>query len=399
MVTATRGTATFVTGRIPLTETAPRGSGRWARYAAAFLALVGGTVLLTSAVPRTIAAFSMMPGDSVLNAIQRDEQVRASDLELLASSREAALAWIEAGRVWTDLGLAQLRRANKAGLWTAEGRRHLDESVSSLRRGLALAPANPFAWARLGYVELVRGGPSTAAAEALKMSMLTGAYEPLLMFSRLNLCLRVWREFDEEGRALVAQQIRFADNMSRTRLARLVKKWDASPVVADALKREKSYRQMYGWAEIYRKGEGVEKDPAMAVELYRLVAETGNARAQYQLAESYSKGEGIEKDPAKAVELYRLVAEAGNAWAQYKLAESYRKGEGVEKDPVKAVELYRLAAETGNVWAQYQLAESYRKGEGVEKDMERATEWYRKAAQQGHDLAETRLRDLAGSSQ
>ena len=236
MVTARRSAPAIVTGSISLTETAPRGGGQWSRHAVAFLALVGGAALLTSAVPRTIAAFSMLPGDPVLEAIQWGEQVRVSDLELLTSSREAGLAWIESGRGWTDLGLAQLRLVRNAGTWTAEGQRLLDQSASSLRHGLALAPANPFAWARLAYVELVRGGPSNAVAEALKMSIATGTQEPHLMFSRLNLCLRVWREFDEEGRALVAQQIRFADNMSRTRLARLTKKWNASQVVADALK-------------------------------------------------------------------------------------------------------------------------------------------------------------------
>lgn len=235
MLTARRGSPAIVTASISLTETAPRGGGQWGRNAAAFLALAGGAALLTSAVPRTIAGFSMLPGDPVLEAIRLGEQVSVSELELLASSRQAGLAWIESGRGWTDLGLAQLRRVKNAGTWTAEGQRLLDESASSLRHGLALAPANPFAWARLAYVELVRGGPSKTVVEALKMSMSTGTHEPHLLFSRLNLCLKVWRQFDEEGRALVAQQIRFAEKKSRTKLARLAKKWNASRIVANAL--------------------------------------------------------------------------------------------------------------------------------------------------------------------
>ncbi len=175
----------------------------------------------------------MLPGDPVLNAIQSGDDVRDSELEDLASSRAAALGWIESGRAWTDLGLAQMRLANKAGL--DGGRRLLEESVSSLRRGLALAPANSFAWARLAYVELARGGPSTAVTEALNMSMLTAPYEPRLLYSRLDLSLLVWRQFDEEGRALVAQQVRYAWEMSRTRLARLAQKRNASRTVADAL--------------------------------------------------------------------------------------------------------------------------------------------------------------------
>lgn len=175
----------------------------------------------------------MLPGDPVLNAIQSGDDVRRSELEDLASSREAALGWIESGRAWTDLGLAQVRLANKAGL--DGGRRLLEESVSSLRRGLGLAPANSFAWARLAYVELARGGPSTAVTEALNMSMLTAPYEPRLLYSRLDLSLLVWRQFDEEGRALVAQQVRYAWEMSRPRLARLAQKRNASRIVADAL--------------------------------------------------------------------------------------------------------------------------------------------------------------------
>ena len=243
MVTATRGTTTVVTGSITLTERAltepaltepvPERGGRWPRKSAAILTLVGTAILLSLSVPRTIEVFSMLPGDPVLDTIQRGVEVPSSDLEDLASSREAALGWIESGRAWTDLGLAQVRLAERAGL--DGGRRLLDESVTSLRRGLALAPANSFAWARLAYAELGRRGPSTTVTEALKMSMLTASYEPRLLFSRLDLCLLVWRRFDEEGRALVAQQIRYAWEMSRPRLARLAQRRNASRIVADAL--------------------------------------------------------------------------------------------------------------------------------------------------------------------
>ena len=53
----------------------------------------------------------------------------------------------------------------------------------------------------------------------------------------------------------------------------------------------------------------------------------------------YRKGEGLEKDPARAVQLYRMAAETGNVYAQVRLGDSYRQGEGVEKDLAKAVQL------------------------------------------------------------
>ncbi len=85
-----------------------------------------------------------------------------------------------------------------------------------------------------------------------------------------------------------------------------------------------------------------------------MAAKTGYAWAQTRLADSYRRGEGVEKDPAKAVQLYRMAAEQGNAEAQTKLADSYRTGEGVEKDLAKANQLYRMAADTGNDEAQLQ---------------------------------------------
>ena len=74
-----------------------------------------------------------------------------------------------------------------------------------------------------------------AVIEALKLSMLTGTHAPHLMYSRLDLLLRVWPHFDEVGRALVAQQIRIAWSRSRTKVAKLARKWSASEIVVDAL--------------------------------------------------------------------------------------------------------------------------------------------------------------------
>lgn len=216
-------------------DTASEGRPRWRRLPAAVIALVAGLVLLTLAVPRTIAALVMLPGDPILNAVQGGGEVSQSDLEVLMGSREAALAWIDSGRVWTDLGLARLRLARKAGFSGVEGRRLLDDAISALRQGLALAPANPFAWARLGYVQLVRHGRSQAVAEALKMSMLTGSHLPRLMFSRLRLSLTTWRYFDGEEREMVKRQVRLAWKASPKKLVRLADRQNARRIVRRAL--------------------------------------------------------------------------------------------------------------------------------------------------------------------
>ena len=64
---------------------------------------------------------------------------------------------------------------------------------------------------------------------------------------------------------------------------------------------------MYFLADIYRSAEYTERNDAEAVRLYEQALETGDNTVQLialrALAEMYEKGQGVEADPAKAMEL------------------------------------------------------------------------------------------------
>ncbi len=134
----------------------------------------------------------------------------------------------------------------------------------------------------------------------------------------------------------------------------------------------------------YSKGDGVPKDEAEAVRLYRLAAEQGNATAQINLAVMYAEGRGVPKDVAEAVKWYRLAAEQGDATAQLRLATGYRFGKGIVQDDVEAVRWYRLAAEQGNPSAQSELGFMYDQGRGVAQDYAEALRLKRLATEQGY---------------
>lgn len=204
---------------------------------AALLALVVGVIILYLAVPRTMAAFLKIPGDPILNNMQMGKEVSPEELEYLTSTRKRALAWLPEGRTWTDMGMAQSLMAYKIGHQSEEGKKLLTESIASLKNGLALAPANPFAWARLGYAELIKAGrPNSSAANALKMSLLTAVYEPRLLVSRLELCLTVWEYLDDEGRDLVAKQVSLATRREPAKLAEIANRNNAAvSIIRDTL--------------------------------------------------------------------------------------------------------------------------------------------------------------------
>jgi len=98
-----------------------------------------------------------------------------------------------------------------------------------------------------------------------------------------------------------------------------------------------------------------------------------------------------EKDYLKAIQLWRPLAQAGDAAAQYRLGVMYAEGRGVAPNDAEAALWFERAAEQGEPMAQYNLGASYAEGSGVRKDMAAAAKWFRRAADQGIALAQLNL--------
>lgn len=130
---------------------------------------------------------------------------------------------------------------------------------------------------------------------------------------------------------------------------------------------------------------------AKAANVYRSLAEQGDAEAQLILGSMYDTGLGVSQDYIEAVKWYRMAAERGNAKAQSKLGSMYDIGLGVSQDYMEAVKWWRLAAEQGDDLAQLSLGRIYDHGRGVPKDFQEAVKWYRLAAEQGNVFAQEKL--------
>lgn len=202
--------------------TLPRGSVD--KAATVLLAVMLGALVLYLGLPRTIAAFALLPGNQTLRLIQNGETVKREKLEALVESRKLALAWVDSGRTWSDLALAQLLLAEPRNGGGKPRQELVDQALASLDLALRAAPANPHAWTRLAYADLLTRGPSRSVSAALAMSILTARYEPDLMFARLELSLGAWRYFPLQDRDLVLDQVRLAWRRSPERLVELAKR-------------------------------------------------------------------------------------------------------------------------------------------------------------------------------
>ena len=117
---------------------------------------------------------------------------------------------------------------------------------------------------------------------------------------------------------------------------------------AAATEKKSAYFQ-YRVGKMYAMGYGVEQDYLEAARWYEQATRHDNYPfAAYALGCLYFRGQGVERDEELALELFLTAAEKGNPYAQYLLGKIYYWGNGVEQDREKGLEYIQLAAEQGH---------------------------------------------------
>ncbi len=168
-------------------------------------------VLLAGGLPRMVASIVSAGGEPVIRKIQKQEAVTVEELADVISAQENGLFWVDDAAMEAPLGLAHLLTAEKLPREDPAVAIHLQAALHALRSSLGRAPANPYPWTLLAYAEFLRAGTWTPEAlAALRLSLLTGPYEPRLLWSRLRLSFLAWDSLTDSDKSLVEQQIRYA---------------------------------------------------------------------------------------------------------------------------------------------------------------------------------------------
>lgn len=128
----------------------------------------------------------------------------------------------------------------------------------------------------------------------------------------------------------------------------------------------------------------------------RRAAKSGIIPAHLWIGSLYEKGQGVEKDLALARTHYLAAAEKGNAKAMHNLAVLYAEGIDGRRDYKMASRWFQRAAERGIADSQYNLAVLLMRGIGIDQNHQEAYKWFALAALQG-DREAARHRDDVGS--
>ena len=130
------------------------------------------------------------------------------------------------------------------------------------------------------------------------------------------------------------------------------------------------------------------------IDLYRHLAEEGDAWGMYNLGNSYLKGIGVPQSDADALAWYQKAAEKKYTSAYLALGTLYSDGAAFQEDYATAFDWFMQAAAQGDASAQFTVANMFRKGVGVKQNLAQAAEWYKKSAEQKHQGAKAKLEEM-----
>lgn len=166
--------------------------------------------LLAAGVPRLLAAVVLLPGDPPLADIEDGKASDEASLKVIIDSRLDALRFAADPRIYTDIALAKILLADQSPSGNPEREVLMGQAIDQLRLGLAGAPANSFAWARLAYALRQRPTPGMSELDAWRLSIATAPADPKLVAWRAWFGFQMAGQLTDPDRALLAKQVGYA---------------------------------------------------------------------------------------------------------------------------------------------------------------------------------------------
>ncbi len=154
-------------------------------------------------------------------------------------------------------------------------------------------------------------------------------------------------------------------------------------------------RALHALGVAYYKGDfGFPQDFERAYEYFSEAAMQEHPKSLHMLAGMLYNGEGCERNPARALNNYKLAAVYGVVNAQAMAAEMLCKGKEVTKDLIAGCHFLEMAANNGDVISMYNLGVRIHNRDFYWIDASEARGWIKKAADAGDADAKELLKRL-----
>jgi hypothetical protein len=174
-----------------------------------FLILVTGVtagLLLALSWPRLHASVRYLPVDTAISNYWKTREFDVSQLAGLIERAEETIAIHDHYRYFEGLSELQILNSQDMSQTIWLRREALEASIEAAEQALLRAPAKPRTWLRIARAREYLAHPPETVIPPLKMSILTGRFEPTLMLSRLELGFRYLPSLDAKDIPLLRDQ-------------------------------------------------------------------------------------------------------------------------------------------------------------------------------------------------
>lgn len=187
------------------------------------VALCVSGLLIVPVWPRFVGGAIVAPYEDTLRDIARGKKVSSQVRRETETALRVAATWSGRGANRQNLGSLRLVAAREA-VSATDQRAALDQAVSDLSDGLALKPANSYAWLQLAQAVRARRGAVPEMERYLDLSTRLARWEHRLVMPRLEVALGAWPVLGASYRANLPRQFERAVDTAPVALARAVRR-------------------------------------------------------------------------------------------------------------------------------------------------------------------------------
>ncbi|HKU94593.1 MAG TPA: hypothetical protein VJR58_04925 [Vineibacter sp.] len=208
---------------------------RPARLVVALMAILGGVLLLTLALPRLFSAIELLDARSIAERAEReDAKLTAQQIESAATALQHALEWQSDADLEALLAATRLTQAARAD-GPARAADRLAQAVEAAKRAIRLSPAHPTAWTLLALALQDLNPRDPLFLSALQRAIAVAPYDPRYLTQRVEMACRYWHLIDEPTRQRAMAEIRILAGRDLRALAALAKRSYGLQTVRDAI--------------------------------------------------------------------------------------------------------------------------------------------------------------------
>lgn len=207
----------------------------WRGAATPLVSVVLGLALLVMAGPRVIDEMALLKPSAVLGTAEAGPGPGGPRIAATALAVEAAADGPVAARANRVAGQLHMAAAVRlGGTDTVAGRAEFARAADRFAAALAEAPGDRFGWWWLVTAQW-NSARHLAAARAWRLAALTGLFDPLLMFARVEGGILLWPYMDAPARAAFAEQLAVHWRWGPDGLAEVLHRRRAEAIVGQAL--------------------------------------------------------------------------------------------------------------------------------------------------------------------